>query len=426
MAVAVATGMCVAAVGTDTGGSIRIPAAACGVVGLKPGYGEISTNGVIPLSASLDHLGPIAGSVGDAWLLFQAMTGQRIAALDSPSGGGLNSLRIGLLGGYFLERIDADIGARLEAVVALINAAGGRSDEVLIPHAPDIVRVYTHIVSFEAMQYHAATLADPPLDYTPGVRDRLESARAVTRENYDTALAERETLRSEVDGALDSCDLLLLPTIPIGAPLVGQETISLGGSDRPVRPTLLRLTQLFNMSGHPAISIPGGTLSSALPWGIQLVGRRGDTASSPPTPGRLNSCSNNGRYNHPEPRPSGDQRARDWRMRSRCAAATSTSRRNSFNGAGSSSTCSLSTTSWFSHTPPFFFTMIMAADCIPRVSPPAAWPRRAPPSGEATGVLSSFRRPDHFVTTASPARIFPCAVQYLPLLSPPTRWPSVR
>jgi aspartyl-tRNA(Asn)/glutamyl-tRNA(Gln) amidotransferase subunit A len=274
-AVSVATGMAFASVGSDTGGSIRIPASACGVVGLKPSYGEVSTEGVIALSPRLDHVGPIAGSVADAWTVFRVLTGEpRPVPLEAsrPAGMRLRALRQ-----YFCEFLDDDVRDRFEEALRRFTSAGMRIDEATIRHADTIVSVYQRIAPREAFLQHAATLDTVPERYTAPVRQRLEIGRSVSSEDFLRALDDREVLRAEVDAALAEVDALVLPTLPIPAPLLGAGMVPVGATEQPTRAMMLRDTQLFNLTGHPAISLPCGLTRDGLPCGLQLVGAHGRT-----------------------------------------------------------------------------------------------------------------------------------------------------
>jgi aspartyl-tRNA(Asn)/glutamyl-tRNA(Gln) amidotransferase subunit A len=274
-AVSVAAGMALVTLGTDTGGSIRIPAAACGLVGLKPGYGEASTEGVVPLSRTLDHVGPLAPRVADAWSVHQALCGAAATgALETAAFGGT---RIAVPRRYFCELLDPEVAGRFDAALAALTAAGAVIAETEVPHASLIAPIYLHVVFAEAAAYHAATLETMPDRYTAPVRMRLETARYVLAEDYVRALEGREVLRREVDRALDNVAALALPSLPIPAPPIGANTVDVGGRREPVRNVMLRLTQLFNLTGHPAVSLPCGSTKDGLPVGLQLVGRRGHT-----------------------------------------------------------------------------------------------------------------------------------------------------
>ena len=273
-AAAVATGMSVASIGTDTGGSIRIPSAACGVVGLKPAYGDVSCEGVVPLSRSLDHVGPLARSVSDAWMVYAALMGDRVVApvVGAPAG-----LRLGIPRPYFFDVVDDDVRRRFEEAVQRLRDERTTVVDVQIAHATEIAAIYLHIALPEASAYHASALERTPDAYSPGVRLRLEMGRYVLAEDYVRALQGREVLRREVDAALENLDALVLPTLPIPSPTLGAASVRIGGRSEPVRNVMLRLTQLFNLTGHPAISIPCGLTRNGMPCGLQLVGRRDST-----------------------------------------------------------------------------------------------------------------------------------------------------
>lgn len=271
-AVALVEGMCFGSIGTDTGGSIRIPSAACGVVGIKPTLGELTCDGVVPLSTTLDHVGPMARSVDDAALLFQAMRGSEVVAVPPAVG----RLVFGVPVPYFCERLDPGVRAALDRTRASLAAAGHHVVDVAIEHAGWTADVYLHIVLPEASAYHARALEECPERYSPGVRLRLEMGRYVMAEDYVRAMRLRDMLRAAVDRALERVDALLLPGLAIPAPPLGAASVDVDGKKEPIRATMLRLTQLFNISGHPAIAMPAGT-ADGWPVGMQLVGRRDAT-----------------------------------------------------------------------------------------------------------------------------------------------------
>ncbi len=183
-------------------------------------------------------------------------------------------LTLGVPRRYFLDLLDTDVRARFDEGLARLEAAGARRVGVDIPHAPDIAPIYLHLQLPEAAAYHAATIAAQPGDYTPNVRLRIEMGRYVLGEDYARAMVGRETLRREVDAALGACDVLALPTLPIPAPPIGATSVPVGDRRESVRTLMLRLTQLFNLTGHPAIALPCGTTAAGLPCSLQLVGRR--------------------------------------------------------------------------------------------------------------------------------------------------------
>jgi aspartyl-tRNA(Asn)/glutamyl-tRNA(Gln) amidotransferase subunit A len=275
-AVALVDGMCFAAVGTDTGGSIRIPSAACGTVGLKPDVADLSTEDIVPLSTTLDHVGPMARTVADAALTYFAMLDgdARADRLPAP---GPSPLWLGVPGPYFFDKLDPDVRRLFGETRAALERAGHAVSDVTIAQAEHTADAYLHIVLPEASWYHAPLLDRYADKYAPGVRLRLEMGRYVLAEDYVRAMHMRTRLRRAVDRALEGLDALLLPSMAIAAPPIGAATVDVDGTREPVRAMMLRLTQLFNITGHPAIALPMGLGRDGLPRGVQLVGHRAGT-----------------------------------------------------------------------------------------------------------------------------------------------------
>jgi aspartyl-tRNA(Asn)/glutamyl-tRNA(Gln) amidotransferase subunit A len=272
-AVALIEGMCFASVGTDTGGSIRIPSAVCGTVGLKPAFGELPCDGIVSLSTTLDHVGPMARTVADAEIMFDAMRGTANGGIATAGG----PYVFGVPEDYFCDRLDPAVRAALMRTRKALVTAGHQVRTVTIEHAARTPDVYLHIVLPEASWYHAPLLADHADRYSPGVRLRLEMGRHILAEDYVRARHLQTVLRRAVDDALSGCDALLLPAQPAPAPLLGSTTMEIEGTQEPVRGAMLRLTQLFNVTGHPAIALPAGTTDDGWPVSVQLVAPHGAT-----------------------------------------------------------------------------------------------------------------------------------------------------
>ena len=280
-AASVAAGMAIASIGTDTGGSIRIPAAACGVIGLKPTLGELSMDGVVPLAPTLDHIGPLGRTVDDVAAVYRVMAGGH-AAVEAHPGPGHPADRhvethLAVPTPYFLDLLDPDVRRDFEGVLERLREAGCRIDEVNIPHADIITETYRHTQLYEAFHLHQHTLETRADDYSPEVRQRLMLGRALSEADYVRTQQNRQVLRLEVDTVLEGVNALLLPTLAIPAAPLGTEHVVLGEQTSDLRAVSLRLTQLFNLTGHPAISLPSGTTPGGLPCATQLVGRRDHT-----------------------------------------------------------------------------------------------------------------------------------------------------
>lgn len=272
-AAAVATGMGLASIGTDTGGSIRIPAAACGIVGLKPAYGEVPTDGIIPLSPSFDHAGPLAVSVEDAAVLWAVLADRPMPRIEPPA-----RVRLVELNGYFSAPVAPGVRDAFARAIALLQHGGVAFERRDLPSAAGIVQAYPNIVLYEAAVWHAPHLDRRGGDYSPTVRARLESGRSISTAAYQAAKDFCGVLRREVDAALEAGDALVLPALPIVAQAIGATDITVDpalGDRTPVRAAMLKHTQPFNLTGHPAISLPIRT--AGMPVGLQLVGRHGAT-----------------------------------------------------------------------------------------------------------------------------------------------------
>jgi aspartyl-tRNA(Asn)/glutamyl-tRNA(Gln) amidotransferase subunit A len=274
-AIAVATGMSLGSVGTDTGGSVRIPSAACGLVGLKAGLGEVPCDGVVLLSPTCDHVGPLAKTVTDAALLFAGLTGTAPVDLGEPAD--VAGRRFGVPRDYFQDRLEPDVRAAFEGACGRLGEAGAILTEVEIPWVNLAPSIYITIVLAEAAALHARLLETSADAYCRGVRLRLEAGRYVLAGDYLRAREGRTALARSVDRALAGCEALLTPTLPIVAPRLGTTSVAFDGVSEPLRNVMLRLTQPFNLSGHPACTLPCGADRDGLPCALQMVGHRHGT-----------------------------------------------------------------------------------------------------------------------------------------------------
>ncbi len=287
--VAVAAGLVPAALGSDTGGSIRIPASLCGITGLKPTYGRASRAGVLPLARSMDHVGPMARTAADCALLLGPMAGYDPAdpttsVLPVPDyrlalTGDIKGLRVGLLRRFFLEAGVPEVRQAVERAVKTLESLGAVVDEVELPSVNDVAVASFAIVGAEALAYHAQWLRTRAADYQPDVAQRLRMGAFVSGLQYVRGQQARALVRAEVDEALARRDVLLAPATPLAAPLLGENETTLGDGPSDVRSALIRLTRPFNFSGHPACAVPCGFTAAGLPIGMQLVGRPFDEAT---------------------------------------------------------------------------------------------------------------------------------------------------
>jgi aspartyl-tRNA(Asn)/glutamyl-tRNA(Gln) amidotransferase subunit A len=275
-AAAVVAGLCCAAIGTDTAGSIREPAALCGCVGLKPTYGRVSSRGVIPLSWSLDHVGPLTATVTDAALVLQAIAGydpvdittsevpvaDYVAAARESS----NSLRVGVPRAYFYEELDREVEAAMQQTLAVIKTLVAEVRDVELDVPTD-----RSLQSAESYAVHAENVAKAPELYQAETLRRIRSGANISAGDYIHRRRELDEARRKIRDVFDEVDLLVTPTMPMPAPAIPDLKMN-PDALRPAELRLLRNTRPFNVWGLPAISVPCGFTQSGLPIGLQIAG----------------------------------------------------------------------------------------------------------------------------------------------------------
>ncbi len=279
-AAALAAGLCMGALGSDTGGSIRIPSSLCGVVGLKPTYGRVSLHGVVPLSWNLDHAGPMARCVRDVAILLQTIAGYDpldAYSVDIPVEDYLSMLVEDLRGwrialatdGYFTdsEVVEGQVQEAIEQSAKVFERLGAQLERVQFPNAREAAMANGLMTPSDAAAFHHQRLADNPQGFGSDVLRRLQTGAAYTSTEYSLARRMQTILRCQFNEFLNNFDLLLTPTTPITAPVRG----SADAFDRPRLFT--RFTAPFNLTGLPALSIPCGWSSEKMPIGLQIVGK---------------------------------------------------------------------------------------------------------------------------------------------------------
>lgn len=286
---AVAAGLCFAAMGSDTGGSVRIPASCCGVVGLKPTYGRVSRLGILPHSWSLDHAGPLTLRVEDAAIVLRTIAGPdprdpSTANLPVPDylasfHRGVSGLRLGVPREHFYERLEAGVEAAVRQALRELEGLGARLEEISIPHIRYSLAAILTIELASATAWHERYLRDAGsrARYTPEVRLLLDAGKFMFATDFLKAQRVRQILMNEIQAAFRQVDVLVTPTLPLVAWQIDRSTVRIDGQEEHVLHACWRYTYLSNLTGLPAISIPCGFVNG-LPAGLQLIGRPFDEA----------------------------------------------------------------------------------------------------------------------------------------------------
>ncbi len=279
-AAALAAGLCYGSIGTDTGGSIRIPASLCGVVGLKPGVGRVSAQHVVPLSPTLDFVGPLARSAEDAALMLEPIfaRGQgepklHLGRVPSPR---VRRPRLGITKEFFLEVLSPDVERAFQSALDVLKKNGAGLVDVSLPLVRETEDAGNQIAWAEATHYHqhAGWYPAHAAEYEEDVRKRLEMGTKVLAVDYMQSLEVREQFIAAFHLVLEeeNLDAIVVPSTPITATRIGAESVTLNGTNHFTRALLLRLNRPANLAGVPAISVPCGRTENGLPVGLQFIG----------------------------------------------------------------------------------------------------------------------------------------------------------
>ncbi len=286
---AVVAGQCMGALGSDTGGSIRIPSGLCGIVGMKPTFGRVSRHGVHPLSWSLDTVGPMTRTTRDSAIILNALAGfdaRDPSSANAPTedftarlDDGARGLRIGVPDDFFYDVIDPEIADAVSAASETLRELGATVERCRIPALEHSLAISSAILVAEAAETLFDHLRDNPELIGADVRERLYLGAMTPAVDYIEAQRARTAYNERLADAMREYDLLLAPTTAIGAPGVDQETVDIGGRTESALSLMSRLTRPFNLTGQPTISIPCGFTSDGLPIGMQIAGRAWEEAT---------------------------------------------------------------------------------------------------------------------------------------------------
>ena len=286
---AVGGGQCMGALGSDTGGSVRIPAALCGIVGLKPTFGRVSRHGVYPLSWSLDTVGPMTRTVRDCAIMLNAISGHdprdpssaNVPTQDFAEGieSGVEGLRIGIPDDFFYDVIDPQVAEAICQASGILSELGASVERCSLPALNHALGISSAILVTEAAEVHLDNLRNRPQDIGADVRARLHLGAVSPAVDYLEAQRARAAYNAELADAMRKYDLLLAPAAAVGAPGIDQEFVEISGKRENALSLMSRLTRPFNLTGQPTISVPCGFTDDGMPIGIQIAGRNWDEAT---------------------------------------------------------------------------------------------------------------------------------------------------
>lgn len=289
-AITVATGMAYMSMGTDTGGSVRIPSALCGTVGFKPTFGLASLYGIIPLSFTLDHPGPLVRSVYDAAITMDIITGddpvdpcigrykgkntnltEGLRGLDNVKG-----MTIGVPSNFYFDKVDYEVEKLVKNAISNLKQLGAEIKTIEIPYLDIVPNISTIIMFSEAAYNHKDRLAVHSDEYKSDVKDRLDQGMNYSAIEYISALQQREKIINAWNKVISEVDVVVTPTLPITAFKIGSKTVVTRGKEEPAREMCVRHTRFANTIGCPALSVPCGLTSEGLPVGLMIMGRNYD------------------------------------------------------------------------------------------------------------------------------------------------------
>jgi len=286
---AVAASLCYGALGSDTGGSIRIPSALCGVVGMKPTFGRVSKHGVFPLAWSLDHVGPITRTVEDNAMMLNVLAGhdpEDLYSVDLPEEDftrdlhrGVSGATIGVPTQFYFEHVEGEVEARLREAMEVFRSLGARVREVEVPNLWETLHAQRLVLAAEAYAVHEERLKNDPERFDDQGLERLLDGERLKAFRYANAQQRKLLSRREFERVLLGVDVILTPAVPIQATQIGQRETTIAGYEEAVYSALTRLSGPTNLNGLPSLSVPCGLTHSGLPVGLQLIGRSLDEAT---------------------------------------------------------------------------------------------------------------------------------------------------